>query len=306
MPKISVIIPTYNRADYICETIDSVLNQTYKDFELIVVDDGSTDDTKKKLEKYGSKIKLIEQPNSERAVARNNGVKNSTGEYIAFLDSDDIWIEDKLEKQVKVLDENNDYILVYGQCHRIDDNSNKIKIAKRQLEGHSGEIFEKLLMRNLVVSPTPVIRREYFEKTDGFQTRYIPYEDWEFWVRFSLLGKFYYIDEPLSYYRIHPGQSVQTAAAKKIDEVTTLLLEDSYKLKDTPKTLKRKSLGIANLRFSYWYLVSGDIEKAKEKLSYSLHLYPPFLTDPRWYGLKMICTFPSLKGKGIFNIKQYH
>jgi len=306
MPKVSVVIPTYNRADYICETIDSVLNQTYKDFELVVVNDGSTDDTKKKLEKYGSKIKLIEQPNSERAVARNNGVKNSTGEYIAFLDSDDIWIEDKLEKQVKFLDENNDYILVYGQCHRIDDTSNKIKIAKRQLEGYSGEIFEKLLMRNLVVSPTPVVRREYFEKTNGFQTRYIPYEDWEFWVRFSLLGKFYYIDEPLAYYRIHPGQSVQTAAAKKIDDVTTLLLEDSYKLKDTPKTLRRKSLGIANLRFSYWYLISGDIEKAKEKLSYSLHLYPPFLTDPRWYGLKMICTFPNLKGKGIFNIKQYH
>ena len=85
MPKISVIIPTYNRADYIKETIDSVLNQTYKDIEVIVVDDGSTDETLKRLESYGNRIKVLPQKNSERAVSRNNGAKNSSGEYIAFF-----------------------------------------------------------------------------------------------------------------------------------------------------------------------------------------------------------------------------
>ncbi len=306
MPKVSVIIPTYNRSEYISETIDSVVAQTYKDFEIIVVDDGSTDNTKEVLAKYGSKIKVIDQVNSERAIARNNGVQNSSGEYIAFLDSDDLWLEDKLEKQVKILDEMKDVVLVYGQSLRIDEKSSDIKAAKRQKEGYSGDAFEKLLIRNIITSPTPVLRKKDFEKIDGFQTKYIPYEDWEFWIRMSLLGKFYYISEPLSRYRIHSQQSVKLTSAKKIEEVTTLLLEDSYKLKDISTSLKKKSMALANIRFAYWYVLANDVENAKTRLSRALHLYPPFLLDPRWCGLKVICTFPSLKGKGLFDIKKYH
>lgn len=304
MPKVSVIIPTYNREEFICETIQSVLDQTYKDFEIIVVDDGSTDNTKKKLEIFGSKIKLIEQKNSERAVARNNGVKNSSGNYIAFLDSDDIWVKDKLEKQVDILDSNKDIILVYGQSHRINEKREKIKTAKRQLEGYSGNIFEELLMRNFITSPTPMIRREYFEMTTGFQTKYIPYEDWEFWLRFSLLGKFYFIAKPLSYYRIHPEQSVKLASAKKIEEVTTLLLEDSFNLKNISEKIKRESLGLANLRFCYWYLLANEISTAKEKLDKARETYPMFMTDPRWWGLKIICNMPGLKG--VVRLEQMH
>ena len=136
MPKVSVIIPTYNREEFITETIKSVLNQTYKDFEIIVVDDGSTDNTKQKLEPFKSKIKLIEQKNSERAVARNNGVKSSSGEYIAFLDSDDLWIKNKLENQVNFLDEKKDFILTYGQSFRINEHGKPIKTAKRQIQGY--------------------------------------------------------------------------------------------------------------------------------------------------------------------------
>ena len=240
MPKVSVIIPTYNRENFIIETIQSVLNQTYKDFEIIVVDDGSTDNTKKRLESFRSKIKLIEQKNSERAVARNNGVKNSSSEYIAFLDSDDLWIEDKLEKQTAVLDTKKDTILVYGQSLRINENAKEVKTAKRQTEGYSGNIFEQLLMRNCIVSATPMIRRKYFEMTTGFQTKHIPYEDWELWLRFSLLGNFYFLNKPLSYYRVHPQQSVKLASAKKIEEVTLSLLEDSFKLKKLSKKNKKQ------------------------------------------------------------------
>ena len=304
MPKVSVIIPTYNREEYICETIQSVLDQTYKDFEIIVVDDGSTDNTKKKLEIFGSKIKLTEQKNSERAISRNNGIKNSGGKYIAFLDSDDIWIKDKLEKQVEVLDNKKDFILVYGQSHRINKKSQTIKTAKRQLEGYSGNVFEELLMRNFITSPTPMIRREYFEMTTGFNTKYIPYEDWEFWLRFSLFGKFYFIPDLLAYYRIHPEQSVKLASAKKIEEVTTLLLQDSFSLKTISDKIKKKSLGLANLRFCYWYLLANDIDRAKEKLDKALEIYPMFMTDARWWGLKMVCNMPSLKE--VIKLEQYH
>ena len=144
MPKVSVVIPTYNRGKYIAATINTVLNQTYKDFEIIVIDDGSTDDTQRELEQFGGKIKIITQPNSERAVSRNNGVKNSTGAYIAFLDSDDLWSPDKLEKQVEVLDNLKDIVLVYGQSYRINNKGEQIKTAQRQMQGFSGNVFKKL------------------------------------------------------------------------------------------------------------------------------------------------------------------
>ena len=306
MPKVSVIIPTYNREEFITETINSVLNQTYKDFEIIVVDDGSTDNTKQKLESFKSKIKLIEQKNSERAIARNNGVKNSKGKYLAFLDSDDIWIKNKLEKQVELLDSKPEVILTYGQSLRINEHGQKIKIAKRQLEGYSGKVFERLLLRNFIVSATPIIRREYFDKTEGFQTKYIPYEDWEFWLRFSLLGKFYFFNNPFAYYRIHKNQSVKLVNAEKIEKVTSLLLEDSFKLKGDIDEVKKQSLGLANLRFCYWYIIANQSEKAKEKLKKAIEINPKLLFDPRWHGLNLLSVFPSLRENSVFNLEQYH
>lgn len=306
MPKASVIIPTYNRADYICDTVRSVLEQTYRDFEVIVVDDGSTDDTLKRLEVFSNKIKIVEQPNSERAVARNHGIKISSGEYVALLDSDDLWFPDKLEKQVKILDENHTVIMCYGQSLRIDDKSNYIKSAKRQLQGFSGSVFEKFLIRNFVVSATPLARRKSIESIEGFQTKFIPYEDWEFWARLSLQGDFHYINEPLASYRIHPQQSVKLASAKKIEDATTAVLESLFTLKNLSEELKNKSLGLANLRFAYWYLIAGDVKTAKEKLFKAASLYPKFYLDPRWYGLRAISVFPSLQEVPVFKLKEYH
>lgn len=306
MPRVSVIIPAYNQEKFITETIESVLNQTYKDFEILVVDDGSTDSTKQKLEKFGSRIKLIEQTHMERAVARNNGVKNSQGRYIAFVDSDDIWTKDKLQKQINTLDKMKEYILVYSACGRIDEHSKKLKPAQRQLKGYSGNVFENLLVRNFIVSATPLIRREYVLRTEGFNSKYIPYEDWEFWIRLSSYGKFYFIPEPLAYYRIHKSQSVRQVRAEKIEEVTTLLLQDSFNLQNIENKIKNKSLAIANLRFCYWYLINRNKDKAEEKIRKAIELYPDFIFDPRWHGLKLLCLFPNLVGKGIFNLRQYH
>ena len=306
MPKVSIIIPTYNREEFITETIKSVLNQTYKDFEIIVVDDGSTDNTKQKLELFKSKIKLIEQKNSERAIARNNGVKNSSGEYIAFLDSDDLWIKNKLENQVNFLDEKKDFILTYGQSLRINEHGKSIKTAKRQIQGYSGNVFEELLFRNFIVSATPLIRREQFERTTGFQTKYVPYEDWEFWIRLSLLGKFYFFNKPFSYYRIHKSQSVKLVNAKKIEEVTLSLLLDSYNLKSIPSKVKNKSLGLANLKFCYWYILANDLEQAKEKLIKAKEINPKLFFDPRWHGLNLVCKYPKLQGFFLFDLEQYH
>lgn len=304
MPKVSVVIPTYNRADYIEETVNSVLNQTYKDFELIVVDDGSTDNTLEILEKYKNKIKVIAQKNSERAISRNTGVKNSSGEYIAFLDSDDIWIENKLEQQVEILDSKKDVILTNGICLRIDEKGNKTKIAKRQTTGHSGFIYEKLLFRNSIVSPTPLIRRNAFEQTEGFKCKYIPYEDWEMWIRLSLLGEFYFLDKPLAYYRIHFNQSVALVKAEKIEEVTNHLLFDSFKLTEVNEEIKNKALALTNLRYTFWYLVSENYPLAREKIKLAFNYNPNYILDPKWLGLNLLSQNPALNK--IANLKQFH
>ncbi len=306
MPKVSVVIPTYNQGKYIPKTIESVLNQTYKDFETIVVIDGSTDDTREQIKKYEPKIKIIEQERSERAVARNTGIKHTCGKYIAFVDSDDIWKSDKLQRQVEVLDTYPEDVLVYSASQRIDSEGNEIKSARRQKQGYSGNVFEKLLLRNFVVSATPMVRREYLEKTSGFETKYVPYEDWELWLRLSTLGNFHFIDSPLAYYRIHPAQSVRLVTAEKIENVTSLVLDDSFRLKEIPQTVRRHSLGLANMRFCYWYLLANQEEKAKEKAKKALELYPKFLIDPRWYGLRLVSEFPWLVGKSIFNLREYH
>ena len=306
MPKVSVIIPTYNRQGFISDTIKSVLAQTYRDFEIVVVDDGSTDNTKKELEQFGSRIKVVEQPNSERAVSRNNGVGNSSGEYIAFLDSDDLWTQDKLENQVSLMDSNPEVVLTYGQCLRINGHGEKVNHAKRQLRGANGNVFEDLLMRNFIASPTPLLRREHFEQTSGFQTKYIPYEDWEFWLRFSLLGKFQFLGRPLAYYRIHENQSVQQVQAEKIEKVTSDLLEDSFKLKNISPLVKKDSLGLANMRFGYWYLIADKTEKAREKLKKAIKLNPKLLLDPRWHGLNLVLNFPFLRNLSVFKLEEYH
>lgn len=306
MPKVSVIIPTYNQGKFITATIESVLNQTYRDFEIVVVIDGSTDDTKLRLEKFGNKIKIIEQERSERAVARNNGVKHSSGEYIAFVDSDDIWKPEKLEVQIPVLEEKKEIAVVYSACERIDEYGNKIKTAERQTQGYSGNISKKLLLRNFVVSATPVVRREIFEKSGGFITKYVPYEDWELWIRLSAYGNFMFINSPLASYRIHPLQTVKLVTAEKIEQVTNSLLNDSFKLTAINENIKSKSLGLANLRYCYWYLLAKKYETAKDKINTALKLNPEFLFDPRWYGLRFLCIFPNFVGKGPFDLRQYH
>ena len=102
-PLASVIIPTYNRAELICKTINNIFQQTYSNLELIIVDDGSTDDTRSKLQRYGDRIRVVTQNNSGPAVARNHGVRVARGEIIAFQDSDDLWKPTKLERQVALL-----------------------------------------------------------------------------------------------------------------------------------------------------------------------------------------------------------
>lgn len=310
-PKVSVIIPSYNRGKYISATLNSVLKQSFQDFEVIFVDDGSTDNTKEILNYYCQqdyRIKYFWQPNSERAVARSYGMGLALGDYITLVDSDDLWYPHKLERQVQVLENNPDVLLCYASVNRISMEGHRIPSATRQKRGTSGFVFFDLLMRNFIPSVTPIFRKEILKKVGDQVSEYIPYEDWDFWLRMSRLGKFYHIAEALGDYRLHPGQSVKNVNPQHIEDVTIKVLKHHTNLanfdlqtylnligesknlvnfiKDDFQSITNEAYSLANLRFAYWYLLAGDIETARKKLKKSLDYSLSRRKDIRWWGLK--------------------
>jgi glycosyltransferase involved in cell wall biosynthesis len=169
MPKVSVIIPTYNSASYIIEAVESVLNQTYKDFEVIVVDDGSTDNTHTLLEPYLDRIMYRFQENRGESIARNEGIRIAQGEYITFLDSDDWWMPSKLERQVPLMEAIPEAVLAYAYSITVDDKSQPIKFRGRPYVGRGeaglSSIFDRLVISNCITNAnTVIVRNEILEK----------------------------------------------------------------------------------------------------------------------------------------------
>ncbi len=199
MKKVSVIIPTYNRADKIERAIKSVLNQTFEDFDVIVVDDCSSDNTEAVVKTITDDRVIYHKldKNQGAAGARNSGVSISESEYIAFHDSDDEWLPDKLSKQVEYMQMNPQVGLVYGKMHIIQQ-TQEGDFPSDAIQGKvEGYIYNDLLKRNTIGAPTMFIRRENFSKIGGFDSSLRCLEDWEFAIRFSKDYQIGYIDEPL-------------------------------------------------------------------------------------------------------------
>lgn len=183
---ISVIIPTYNRENTIIRAIQSVLNQTYTDIEVIVVDDGSTDMTGEKVRNIGDeRVKyILLDKNSGPSNARNIGVLNAKGEWIAFQDSDDAWYADKLEKQIVYAEENTKFALIYCSYRLITASEKSYLVPPKQYERlKEGNILNSLLLQNVIGTPTILVRKDVFERVGGFDSSYKALEDWEFVLR---------------------------------------------------------------------------------------------------------------------------
>ncbi|MFQ5850235.1 MAG: glycosyltransferase family 2 protein [Candidatus Binatia bacterium] len=194
MPKISVIIPTYNHAKYLPEALDSILNQTYKAFEIIVVDDGSTDNTKEIVARYRDKIRYAYQQNGKQAKARNTGITISSGEYIAFLDADDVWMPEMLELQVRLLDQNPGIGLVFADAEVFRDEITKetsFWLTRRfgdELVACTDEVpdaFQRLIEKNFIPTGTVVVRRVCFDTVGFFDESLPPAEDKDMWLRIA-------------------------------------------------------------------------------------------------------------------------
>jgi len=204
-PIISIIIPVFNAAQYIHATLQSVFVQTYKHYEIIAIDDGSTDGSIDILKNYVGKIKLISQRNGGPAKARNRGAAEATGEWLAFLDADDIWLPEKIEKQI------NWAIDGYGMVHSdrfnigILDGLPHIQSDIQPL--YEGDIFIDLLLKgNAITTSSVLISKNDFLSLGGFceDPEVICAEDWDLWIRHSEIHPVAAIHEPLVQYRLHP------------------------------------------------------------------------------------------------------
>ena len=230
MPKVSVIIPTYNRLPMLKEAVDSVLDQDFEDFELIVVDDGSTDGTIAEIKRYGGRVRLLQHSeNRGVSAARNKGILHAKGKYIAFLDSDDLWVKDKLKIQVAFLDENPHYPLCYTDeiwIRRGKRVNPKTKHAK-----YSGWIFEKCLPLCTISPSSAVMRKTLFSKVGLFDEALPVCEDYDFWLRVSARFPIFFINRKLIVKRGgHPDQLSQRSWGNDRCRVIALekLLSEPY------------------------------------------------------------------------------
>lgn len=208
-PLVSVIIPTYNRDTYLEEAIYSVAHQTYSNIEIIIVDDGSTVNYAESICSKYAKCNYYFKPNGGLSSARNFGISVATGEYIAFLDDDDYWELDKLEKQVEILNNNLSVDCVHSSAAVVDENGNLtgqcIGAAQDKVHKRSGYVFWNALGTWVAKSPTPLIRKKVFQPNLMFDETIKVGEDVDFYQRMFYRHKVYYIKEPLAFYREYNG-----------------------------------------------------------------------------------------------------
>ena len=244
-PTVSVVIPTHNRAHLIGWTIQSVLNQTYQDFEIIVVDDASSDNTEEIVSNIkDDRIRYIRHEKNKGApAARNTGIKAAKGEYIAFQDSDDEWLPQKLEKQMKVFENVPPKVgIVYTGFFRIVDGK-KEYIPYSWVTQKEGNIHKELLKGSFIATPSIVVRKECFEKAGMFDERLPRLQDWELVLRLSKYYDFKFIDEPLL---IAPFTSDSLSASEKarIKALKLILSKHLNDFAEDKKSLSKYYFGI--------------------------------------------------------------
>lgn len=212
-PLVSVVIPAYNAEAFLGETLDSVLAQTYSKIEIIVVDDGSTDSTPQLLANYGDRITVLHQANTGQAAARNNGARQAQGELLAFLDSDDLWDNDKISRQVELLNRFPTALAVYCDHRTIDAQGKPISPSSAMAHPRpSGQILRSLLLGSCIVTPGLVLlRRDAFFSSGGFDEAPLMrgHEDYALWLQMATRGYFIYSPSTLVSYRRHSQQATR-------------------------------------------------------------------------------------------------
>ena len=288
-PKISVVIPTYNRAEKVRRAVESALVQTFTDLEVIVVDDGSSDGTEQALRQaFGDHIRYFFQSNQGVSAARNKGIEEARGEWIAFLDSDDRWESDKLEWQLKALEQFDPqccacYTDVRLLNHPETRTLFQMADPARRHEGTMGvndDILEVLVSPGgagmLVCISSLMVRAATVRKAGGFDTDLGFYADSEFMFRLAMLGGFCYVNLMLVWFDRSPVETRHVGSSKEWDKLEFILQENRIRLEKflqigdhTPmevRKLIRVTLGSVHSGLANCYLETGDNQKAREAI----------------------------------------
>ncbi|NET85484.1 MAG: glycosyltransferase [Moorea sp. SIO1F2] len=280
MPTISVIVPVYNGEKTILETIQSIQAQRFSDFELIVINDGSTDGTLDVISTVKDhRLKVFSYENGGLPVARNRGIRRSRGEFITFIDADDLWKPDKLELQLAALHKNPEAGVAYSWTAFIDDNS-KFLFAWQPLYWE-GNVYPQLLIRNFISSGSNImVKRKYIEAAGEFDPSLKSVEDWDYYLRLAALCPFALVPKYQILYR-RSSQSM-TSKVDVMEKANLIVIERAFKAAPPElKSLKNKSLANAYRYLAKQCIANAfddeGVKLASQKLSYSIKLYPKFL-----------------------------
>jgi glycosyltransferase involved in cell wall biosynthesis len=292
MPKVSVIIPTYNQAHFIAESIQSVLDQTFQDFEIVVVDDGSTDNTKEVVCNFKDvRIKYIYQENNGVSTARNTGICASTGEYIAFLDSDDVLLKNSLEKRVQVLNRHPEVAFIYGWNYIIDEKGRIVKLSKKRqkhtcVREGSEQIRDFLIHGNRIGVCCAMARQRCLYEVGLFDpTFHYGSEDFDMWVRLDKRYAVACIAEPLAIYRIHSGSISAVRGLGEIEKSNRRIFESVFndaKLGPLFSSQRPKAYFYLNLRFASYAYEERKMKTARRYLFQALKIYPKGFLKGLW------------------------
>jgi glycosyltransferase involved in cell wall biosynthesis len=313
-PKVSVVIPTYNRADKVRKGIESVLAQTVTDLEVIVVDDGSLDETGKILaETFGDRIRYHAQANQGVSAARNRGITEARGEWIAFLDSDDLWEKDKIEWQLKAVQQ---FGPQCGACYtdtRLYNHPETRTFFQMAEKGcrHEGvmgvdpEVLEVLVRPGgagmVVCISSLMARAEAIRAARGFDLNLGFYADSEFMFRLAVATGFCYVNRPLVWFDRSPVETRHVGVSKEWDKRELVLQENQIRLEKflnlsegvPPKVRKliRRQLGLVHSGLANWYLETGQFGKAREAASRAAQLNLTLGIGVKWF---LVWTNPAL------------
>jgi len=279
-PRVSVIIPTYNRSKLLRVAIESVLAQTYPNIEIIVVDDGSTDDTVEVVAQYAGRVTYLKQANQDVAAARNTGIRAASGEYLTFLDDDDLILPTKIERQVQVLASQPQVGLVHCRFYYADEDGNYLHIAGLLPEG---EVLQRLVCSNFLWVGAPLIRRHCFDQVGLFDEE-IPSitADWDMWLRIAQAGyRFACVQELLGAYRIHRKSMMSDVA--KLEQGMFAVLEKVFSNPQLPAdvaAVKEQAHGKIRFWISCRYYDAGQWDDARRNLAAALALRPQLCERP--------------------------
>jgi glycosyltransferase involved in cell wall biosynthesis len=271
--RVSVVIPAYNCGPFIAETLESVLGQTLPPDEVVVVDDGSTDDTAERVAAYADRVRYVYQQNARTAAARNRGIAETSGELIAFVDGDDVWHPTKLQRQVRILGERPELSAIGTRL--IDWPEEQFRPAGELPAGAVVRLpIERMLVKNYLATSSIVVRRELINRVGGFDTELHGPEDYDLWLRIGLVAELAMLELPLTGYRNIPGSLGKQGDTMRIGLARILRKLEAMGAWRGRWLLRRKAYSYLDYTCSYLFHMAGRSREACVHLVRSLVWYP--------------------------------